>query len=484
MIERGFWRGFAPLLAFYGATALTVQIDLYMIAPLGAGASSAFLTLTRVAALDLVLMAATGAVASVLVAKARFSGHTREIVPQICRLASLIGAGAGTLGCLVYRDFIAAVTGGEEIAAIASSAIVWFGLSSPFRFFVNVCSFALHALGDGSAVVRWKTFAVVAKIVGNWFFIDAMGYGFAGCFISNFVIAGISSIWSFRRVRSHGVALFGAPQWTYARAFLRCTALEAQRLLWPQLAMSISVVLVSAPWIGLVDYHRVDAFSAGQILILFVLTPMTALTRFFALRLAGLSRRQTSEMVWTLWIRGTPAAFGAGVVLFVASEWLGRAVYRQEGAWWYALVEALALSLPIRYVANVMRAVLHSRASFAPAAASDSLASWWIALPLLALGLFLDEPRIAYLSLLAPEAFCALWLTRQMPFSIRLGAARFLRRLLNDGRISVRLLFLDPDAATASISIPSQAPARRRRLGGNRRSQRDGVLLLLRRHRP
>lgn len=419
MMEKGFWRGFAPLLAFYGATALSFQIDLYMIAPLGSGAPTAYLTLTRVAALDLVLMGASGAVASLLVAKARLAGEAQEAIPQICWLASLIGFGVGVLGALLYPGLIIGMTGSADIAAVAISATIWFALASPFRFFVNVGSFSLHALGDGVSVVRWKLGGVAAKVAANWLFMDVLGFGFTGCFIAGFAISIVSSIWIFRRVASHGVALFAMPQWTYARAFLHSIFFEAQRLFWPQLAMSASVVLFSLPWLGQVDYRRLDAFSAGQILILFILTPMTALTRFFALRLAGLSETQMAAFAQTLWIKGTPIVLAIAALLFALSGPLGSAIYRQEGRWWLTLVEALALSLPIRYVTNVMRAVLHARASFAAAAISDSFASWSIAVPLLALGLFLNEPWVAYLSLLAPEAFGALCLARRMPFSIR-----------------------------------------------------------------
>jgi hypothetical protein len=430
MIEKGFWRGFAPLLAFYGATALCFQIDLYMIAPLGSGAPTAYLTLTRVAALDLVLMGASGAVASLLVAKARLAGEAQEAMPQICWLASLIGLGAGVLGALLYPSLIITVTGRGDIAAVAVSATIWFALSSPFRFFVNVGSFSLHALGDGVSVVRWKLAGVAAKVAANWLFMDVLGFGFTGCFIAGFVISVLSSIWIFRRVASHGVALFATPRWTYARAFLHSIFFEAQRLFWPQMAMSVSVTLFSMPWLGQVDYRRLDAFSAGQILILFILTPMTALTRFFALRLAGLSETQTAAFARRLWMKGTSIVLAVATLLFVISEPLGSTVYRQEGPWWLTLVEALALSLPIRYVTNVMRAVLHSRAAYAQAARCDSFASWSIALPLLALGLSLDEPRVAYLSLLAPEAFCGLRLARHMPFSIRRETARAACRLL------------------------------------------------------
>ncbi|WP_457796298.1 methanobactin export MATE transporter MbnM [Methylocystis sp. S23] len=429
MSETGLWRGFAPLLVFYGAGALMVQIDLCMIAPLGPGAPTAYLTLTRVAALDLVSMAATGAVASVFVRKARAIGEAKDAVAQISWLAAAIGAGTGALGYIFYPGLIVALTGRAELAASAASAAFWFSLSSPCRFYANAGAFALLAFGDGGAAARWKLFAVAAKIGCNYLFINLLGCGFAGCFISGFLIAVLSSIWIFQRLAAHGLRpTIGAPRWSGARSFLLASTLESQRLFWPQLAMSVSVALFSTPLLGHVDYRRLDAFSAGQMLIAFLLTPMSALTRFFTLRLANLPEARMSAFTWRLWMKGAPPIVAAAALLFVASESLG-AIYRQTGPWWSALVEALALSLPIRYATNVMRAVLQARGAFATTAAADSFASWSVAIPLLALGLSRNDPRIAYLSLLAPEACCALWLAQKMPFSISRQAARMLRRV-------------------------------------------------------
>lgn len=419
MIEKGFWRGFFPLLLSFVTASLTCQVDIVMLPRLGADATAAYVMLTRIALLDLVLTAAMGAVASVVVAKARRTGRSAEVIRQVSTLALAIGAGAGALGLAFYPYLVEALAGGGEVGILAGNAIGWYALAAPFRLLAGTASFTLHALGHGVAVVRWKLLEAGLKTAANFLFIGACGFGFAGCFVGGFVVAVVSSIWFCRQLWPHGLRRLAIPTRPFAVFFLRATAWEMQRILSPQIAVLASLALFAAPWLGRPEFPRLAPYAAGQILMLLVFAPMMAFTRFLALRLAGLQATELALIVQELWVRGALLVAGAASILFAGGDWLGHSVYGQQGPWWSTLVQALAISLPLRYVANVMRAVLQARGSFGVVAAADCLAPWLVALPLVGLGLYLDNPIVAYLSLILPEAVCAVWLGHRLHASPR-----------------------------------------------------------------
>lgn len=425
MIEKDFWRGLLPLLLTFGAAQLTFQVDIAMAARLGAGAPAAYVLLIRAALLDIVLMAAIGAVTSVVVAKARWAGRSAGVIRQISTLALATGTCTGALGLIFYPRIVKMLAGDGEAGSLACSAIAWYAAAAPFRFLSNFASFALHALGRGVPVVHWKLFEAGLKAALNFLFMIALGFGFAGCFMGSFVLAVISSLWFCRQLRPHGLRIPGIPERSFALSFLRSTGFEAQRILSPQLAVLASLALFAAPWLGRPEFPRLDPYAAGQILILLVLAPMTALSRFLAFRFAGRQEAELASLVQWLCIWGVPLVAGMASILYIGGGWLGRAIYGQQGPWWAALVQALAISLPLRYAANVMRAVLQAQGSFLTVAAADSLAPWLAGLPLIVLGLYLDKPGIAYLSLIVPEAICAAWLWHRMRLPRQLEPAFF-----------------------------------------------------------
>lgn len=423
MIEKSFWNGFFPLLLTFAAAQLTIQADIIMLARLGAGAPSAYAMLMRVALLDFVSIAAIGAVTSIFVSAAARNNHFAETIRQISALTVALGAAAGVLGVFLYPRIVGMLAGESEIAALARNAIIWYALAAPFRFFASSGAFALHALGRGVLVIRWKLIEVALKAGTNLLFIDAFLFGFTGCFIAGFVISVISACWFYRQLPLRGLRWPGRAERSFTLTFLHSLFWEAQRNLSPQLALFASFALFAAPWLGHAGHHRLDPYATGQILMLFILAPMAALTRFLAFRLTGRPGPEIDSIAKTLWIFGIPLSAICALIVFLSSDWLGHAIYRQQGPWWSALVQALSILLPLRYAANIMRAVLQARGSFAAAAAADILTPWLAGIPLIAVGLYLDCPVIAYLSFTIPEAICIAWLWYALSTPRRLGAS-------------------------------------------------------------
>ncbi|TDX60429.1 methanobactin biosynthesis cassette protein MbnM [Methylosinus sp. sav-2] len=414
MNGRGFWRGFCPLLATLSIAPVSFQIDLAMIARLGAGAPAAYALLARVALLDAVLVAAVGGVASVIVAKEHDTCGRSRIVAQLWVVALVVGGGAGAIGCLTYPSGLTLIGGTTDAVRLARSALGWYLAAIPFRVLSGVGLFILFATERGRVALCWKSFEIVLKAVAAYTLVYPLGFGFKGCFIAGLVAATAGATVTFAAARRDHDAAPRLPSWAFARSFLAQSLCEAARVLSPQLLVLTSLALFAAPWIGRFEPARADAYAAGQILVLLLFTPFTALTRFLALRLSDWPRPEIASQIVHLWRQGIPVAIAAGTILLLSSGWIGQAIYQQEGRWWSTFVAALALSLPIRFATNVMRGALQADGRFADAAAVDGLVACFVALPLTALGLHLDEPAVAYLALIAPEAICAAVLWRRL----------------------------------------------------------------------
>ena len=144
-----------------------------------------------------------------------------------------------------------------------------------------------------------------------------------------------------------------------------------------------------------------------------VLAPLLAATRFFAMRFSGRSPSEVKRLLATLLFGGVPLVLILAGLLALGRNFLGAALYGNLGPWWSSFAGALALSLPLRYAGALLRGALLSRGRIGAVATADSATPWLVALPLIALGLSLDQPTIACLSLLAPEAVCLLWFWRR-----------------------------------------------------------------------
>jgi hypothetical protein len=421
-IEKGFWRGYWPLLLALGTAQLTQQADILMAGRLGGGASGAYVMLTRAAMGDVVLMTAMGAVASTAVAQAQRGGETAHVIGQILGLALLAGLCCCAFGLWFYPRVARWLAGEGEVATLIGAGVFWYSLAAPFRFLNNTSAFVLHALGHGGLVVRWKLIEAVAKTAGNFLIMEILGLGFSGCFVTSLIISIISSMWCRGALSPHNARWISVPGYSWALQFLRSSAWEAQRIISAQLAALTYLTLYAAPWLGKHDVSRFNSYAAGQTLALVVFVPFMALIPVLAFRLSTLPDDRFDSSLRTLWLQGAPIVAGAALILLVSHERLGR-LYGQHGPWWSMLIQALAISLPLRFAANVMRAISQSRRAFAAVAAVDSAAAWLLATPLITVGLYVDSPAIAYLSLILPEAACAVWLWRRLHLSRHANSA-------------------------------------------------------------
>jgi Na+-driven multidrug efflux pump len=455
MTQAGFWRGYWPLLLTIAAAQLAQQVDLVILGQFGGGASGAYVALSRVAILELVLMTSMSAVASTAVAQAQRDGDAERVVVGALVVALASGALFGFLGFLFYSRAARLLLNDARVTELVDSGVFWFAAAGPLRFAVNVAVFMLHAFGCGGRVVRWKLIETALRAAMDYLFVAICGAGFPGCFAAAFVVAAVSLVWCWRsfgalsapsRFASVSLRTFwaGAPNvrafCSWAFGFLRGTVWEAQRNISAHLAVLTCLALFAAPWIGGFDLSRFNAYSAGQTFMLLAFAPLIALTRFAALRFANVETEARAAAARRLWLQGAPVCALAAALLFRNAEALG-ALYGQRSDWWTVLVQALALSLPLRYVANVLRAIHQSGGNFAAVATADSATQWLCGVPLVALGLCLDAPRLAYLSLIAPEAICAIWLWRRLSDRARdasLGVAWRVDEFISLGSAALR----------------------------------------------
>lgn len=427
-IEKPFWEGYWPMLLGVGAAQLAQQADIVMIGRLGGGAPGAFAMLTRLAIIDIVLMTAIGSVASTRIAEAQREGEVQGAVAPALGVALLAGLFCCILGMTCYSWVARCIAGDGEVATLVATGAFWYSFAAPFRFLSNTSALALHTLGDGAAVVRWKLVEFGVKLIGNFVVLEALNFGFGACFLVGAIVCIASSLWGRLMLSErHGVEFLAMPDPFWARGFVRSVVWESQRFVALHLTMLACLALFAAQWLGRYDVGRLDAYAAGQMLMVVVFTPIMTLMRYLAFRFAGLHGRHLAEAMRIVITQGAPVAVGGGLLLAIGHDSIGR-LYGQQGLWWSTLVLMLAASIPLRFMATILRAIAQSQCAFSIVAKADSIAFGVLAAPLVAIGLALDSPVVAYLSLIVPEAASAAWLWG------RLRTYRLVASTANDAR--------------------------------------------------
>jgi Na+-driven multidrug efflux pump len=426
MIELSFWRGFPPMLGSFVLRALVVQLDLAMVARLGTGALAGYALVSRVAVLDAALTVAVGSMSLIVVSRAQKARTHRKLLTEIWICAALLGLMAASIGALAYPVLIDLLAHQDPAAEFARSAIYIYISAMPIRMVESATVFALHSLGRGGLVMSWQVCEAFVKAALNLYLISS--FGFVGCFIATFIVEILSVVWALIVIRRIVVTEGESPPPGFRTSFMRGSIVESTRGLAPQLAVFASFALFALSEAAPAGVPRLDAYAAVQGLIMLVLAPLLAATRFFAMRFAGLAPAEVKRLLSALLLGGGPLMFIVAGALALGRDSLGAALYGILGPWWSSFAVALALSLPLRYAGALLRGVLLSRGRIGAVAAADSAAPWLVALPLIALGLLFDQPAVACLSMLAPEAACLLWFWRRHPLAEE-KSARFASEL-------------------------------------------------------
>jgi len=411
MIELSFWRGFPPMLASFCLRALVVQLDLAMVARLGAGALAGYALVSRVSVLDAALTVAVGSMTLIVISRAQKARTGRKLLTEIWFCAALLGLTAALIGALAYPVMIDWLAPQDSAGEFARSAIFIYVSATPIRMVESAAIFALHSLGRSGLVLSWQICEAVVKAALNLHLISS--FGFVGCFIASVIVEILSLLWALIVIRRIVVVEGERSPAGFCASFMRGCVVESTRGLAPQLAVFSSFALFAFFEAAPAGMQRLDAYAAVQGFIVLALAPLLAATRFFAMRFSGRSPAEVKRLISALLLGGAPILVIIAGALALGRNSLGAALYGDLGPWWSSFAAALALSLPLRYAGALLRGALLSRGRIGAVATADSAAPWLIALPLIALGLFLDQPTVACLSLLAPEAACLLWFWRR-----------------------------------------------------------------------
>ncbi|WP_449422524.1 methanobactin export MATE transporter MbnM [Rhodanobacter lindaniclasticus] len=420
-----FWQGFAALLLAFGVAQLSLQVDVVMLGQRAPGGPGAYVMLTRLVLIDLVVTMAYGAVASVTIAQAVRGGNASQVIRWAMGLAGLTGTLLLVTGGIVYPLLAPWAAGGDSsLLTMLELAFPWFVAGAPFRMLNSCAAFALHATQQGVWVVRWKLCEVTLKVVANIVFLDYFDAGFSGCFMASLMVHAGSTCWVLWHLRRQTGGLPALPPLRWSREQAVKSAWEAQRMLAMQLLGLLTIGLFASPMVSTVTTERLDAFAAGMALAMLVFSPFTAFFRFLAIRLSGQVAADVNMLIRELLLYGVPAAVLAGLFLSSGQQLLGQSIYAQQGPWWSTFIWSLAFSLPVRVAGAVLRAALQSRGGFNQVAKSDTLLGWGLGLPFVVIGLVLNLPILAYAFLWLPEAAMVAWLTRQHRATLSMDAGR------------------------------------------------------------
>ena len=224
MIERSFWRGFPPMLASFCLRALLVQLDLTMIAGLGAGALAGYVLVSRVAVLDAALTVAVGSVSLLVVSRAQTVGVTKKLLTEIWLCAGLLGFAAAAIGALGYPLLIDWLARQDPAGEFARSAIFIYISATPIRMVESAAIFVLHSLGRSGVILGWQLCEIVAKAALNLTLISS--FGFMGCFIASVIVEILSLVWALIVIRRIVTADGEGPAAGFRASFLRGCIVE------------------------------------------------------------------------------------------------------------------------------------------------------------------------------------------------------------------------------------------------------------------
>lgn len=421
-----FWRGFPALLLAFALAQVAPQIDLAVLARLDPGAVPAYVLLVRMAVVETVCTMALGAAVSVAAGAAVRAGAAEPEILRSLWIAAGLGSAFLAIGLLLYPLAVPWAAGSQQVglAAAAGDALPWFAAAAPLRTIGGTAAFLLHALGKGAALIRWKLAELPARYGLLLLCTGPLGERFAGalaaCFAASLFLNAVTVAWMtgilLRSAGGRGALREGLRipprDWIWQR--LQSAGWEIQRLMSLQLLAPITLLLFSIAPPGEDGEGRLAAYAAGSTLAMAVFAPFVAYLRFLGMRLAGRSVADIGRLSRELTVWAVPTAAVAGLFLIAGGGWLGRAVYGQAGVWWTTLILALALSLPLRVVGNLLRAAVQATGGaaggFAAVARIDGVLAWGFGLPLTAAGLWLDRPVLAYAALVLPEVAATLWL--------------------------------------------------------------------------
>ncbi len=407
-------RRYWPLLLALGLTQLAMQLDMLWLAHHHPDSVTAYLVMLRMAALDAIVQMASGTVMAVQLARTPVAERGQALC-QIGLLLLGLGLLLTGLGHLVYPALARLLVDVSPVQQLLLPAIDSFVLATPLRLLANAGLFLLHGQGDGARVVRYKLLELLARAGLGAGLVLGLNAGLSGCFLAQWLSVGGLAWFSWRALQRR-TPLQWPPHWQWARRSLAELGWEAQRLASAQ-GFALAGLGVFAARLGSSEAEqaqRLAAYCTGSALAGVCHVPLIALLRTLAVHLPSLPTHDAQAMLQRLRRHGLPWVMGLALLIGVGVHALGQAVYAQHGRWWDALAGALALSLPVRYLANLARAEQQSQAGFARLARWETGCSWLLGLPLMLAGVALSQPWLAAGYLLWPECVL-LWRLQRMP---------------------------------------------------------------------
>jgi len=241
-----------------------------------------------------------------------------------------------------------------------------------------------------------------------------------GCFMAGLLTAAFSTIGHVWLVVPHLPRSVTLPPYHWAIDFAKKAGWESQRILSAQLFALTSFALLSfAGPSSQGAMPRLNAFAAATSLSMLLFAPFLALMRAMAFQLTGRNDAEVRTILTQLSRAGALPVLTCAAGLFLIRAPLGTALYGQNGPWWNGMIGAVALSLPLRFVCNALRAALQARQDFSFVSKRDAALLWLTGIPALTVGLHLDLPAVTFSYYVLPEMIVLPLLAQRVGISFK-----------------------------------------------------------------
>jgi len=410
-----FWKAYASVLISFITSRLLIQTDMVMVAPLGSAATAAFAVPGKLMVIDAIFAFALGPVISVAVSREKEEAKKNKSIVSALGFTLALSTLLTVLGLLCYPTMIDYLIGDKEVGRLAHANVFWMTLSIPVRLLTFISTMCLFASGRGRQVSYVYAITLTANAVLDWFLIYKLNYGFAGAYISTFLVSSIELVWliyiTYSLVKQFP---FGQFDFGWVKSIGGKISAEWLRLMsWQAEGLVVLALLASRS-----DWSQpFSAFGVTSEFTTLLLMPLLALMRTSAMQLAAANpdnhlgvARQLIRPVRNVAFISTVLV---GLTIAVMSTAIGKYIYHLDGLrleWWRAFSVTYGICFPVYAYSYVQRSCYQACNMFSEVTRIEMLVTWLLFIPTLYFSLVRSAPALFFFGYIGKEMLIAMWL--------------------------------------------------------------------------
>lgn len=419
MNQTSFLKVFFPFLFSFLCGRLILQTDLLLISKMGQSATAAFGIPMRIMIIDMIVAFSLAPVISVLIASVNNLEMRKIEISRSIQITALLSLILTVLGLILYPYLLKLIVKDSEVYLLAQQSLFILTLAIPTRMIQFSATMALHAVGKGNRVI-WITFSeLLLNLCLDLFLVYKMNLGFKGVYIGTAICSVVSMLITLFQLRHDmNYLIFLKLDLNGLKKFLKHLSAEFGRLSSERL---VAFSLLFAFTFGKQSEIRVGVFSIASECLFLGGIPSIAAMRAASIQLAPLkhlSIKESYKHLYPIMKNGFVILLGCSVLLLYFGTNAGEKLYHltdEAMLWWKPFIFSFAILLPVKWIENLQRGVLQSKKHYSVLTKLDFGTQWFCLLPLVSIGIYLNQPSIVWRSYVITEGLSLFLLTVVIP---------------------------------------------------------------------